>query len=80
MVRWIALAFGCVLVLLGLACLNYTKAGTIQHHQEWAAASGMPAPSATILWAGAASGALGAFLVGFSAAKLKRTCAVDPAD
>ena len=57
---------GVALVAFGFGCFNYTKPSTIQHHQEWAAEKGMPAPSDNVLRGGMGSAALGAFVIGFS--------------
>ena len=64
--RWIPIAAGVLLVAFGLACFNYTKPSTLQHHQEWAREHAMLAPSDTVFWAGVGSVALGAFVLGFS--------------
>ncbi len=64
--RWIPIAAGVLLVAFGLACFNYTKPSTLQHHQEWARANAMLAPSNTVFWSGVSSVAFGAFVLGFS--------------
>jgi hypothetical protein len=56
----------------GLACLNYTKASTIDHHIEWAAEEGMPAPSPGLFRAGIAGSVIGAFLLGGAGKRRKR--------
>ena len=58
------LVVGIGLAAFGFFCLNYTNGFGIEHHAEWAAAHGMPAPTYTIFLAGAAIGALGSGLVG----------------
>jgi hypothetical protein len=55
---------GALLALFGFLCLNYTNGSGSEHHAEWAAAHGLPAPSHAIFIAGAALGALGSGLVG----------------
>lgn len=60
--RWVGIAIGVVLVALGLGCVNYTKQSTLEHHREWAAARGVPAPSKGIFYGGIASIALGVVL------------------
>ena len=67
--RWVLVVIGVVLVGSGAACLNYVKAETIEHHREWAAARGMPAPSATIQWGGLAAAVVGGFVLGLAAAR-----------
>ena len=47
--RWIPVAIGFLLLAFGLACLNYTKPGTLPHLQEWAHEHAKPAPSNTVL-------------------------------
>ena len=53
------------LLLFGLACLNYTKAGGLEHHREFAAQHHLPPPSEPILYGGVLSTVVGAALVGF---------------
>ncbi len=69
--RWCPVAIGLLLVALGLACLNYTKADAFEYHQAWSQQRGAPAPSSTILWGGAGFTAIGAFVLGFSFARRK---------
>ncbi len=64
------IVIGLVLVGFGLGCVNYTKPGTIQYHQQWATTNGRPAPSDAVLWGGAGSAVFGAFAVGFGVARL----------
>ena len=63
--RWALVVIGLLLLGFGVACFNYTKPGSLEGHQEWAAAHGRPAPTETIFWGGAVSVAAGAFVVGF---------------
>jgi len=58
-----------VVLLFGLACLNYTQATGIEHHRAWAAEHGMPGPTQTIFYAGAAATALGGIAFGVALAK-----------
>ncbi len=67
--RWGPMVIGLLLFAFGLASLNYTKAETFQHHQEWARERGVAAPSNTIFWGGVGSAVLGAFVLGFSLAR-----------
>lgn len=53
------------LLVLGILCLNYTKAFGVEHHYEYAAEHGVPAPSGTIYFAGVGLTALGAGALGF---------------
>ncbi len=61
--RWSAVAFGIVLIGLGLACFNYTKQSTLEHHQEWAREHNRPAPSRAIFLGGIGSGVVGVVVV-----------------
>jgi hypothetical protein len=49
---------------LGFGCLNYTVDGKADHHREWAAEKGLPAPSNAIFPLGLAGLGGGGFLVG----------------
>jgi len=40
---------GGTLLVFGLSCLNYTEAGGLDHHREFAEAHGLPGPSQSIL-------------------------------
>ena len=57
---------GAVLILFGLGCLNYTKAGGLQHHTEVAERYGLPRPSERILLTGVASLLIGAGTIGYA--------------
>jgi len=50
--RWIELIFGLLIAVAGFFCLNFTNGFGIDHHREWAAKHGMPAPSEGIFDAG----------------------------
>ena len=63
--RWLLALGGAALVVFGLLCLNYTKAGDWERHTQSAAKLGLPPPSEPILFGGAAAIALGAAAVGF---------------
>ena len=65
------LVIGLLLVLVGFLCLNYTKAFGVEHHTEWAAEHGLPAPNNTIFLAGAASLALGGLVTGRAVGRRK---------
>lgn len=69
--RWAAVVVGLAVAAFGIACFNYTKPGTLAHHQAWAGEHGRLAPSDGILWAGAAAAVLGAFAAGFGIARLR---------
>jgi len=56
---------------VGIACFNYTKPGTLEHHQAWASEHGRPAPTNTILWSGAVSAVIGSLAIGFGVAGRK---------
>lgn len=64
--------FALLVAGFGIACLNYTAFGNHEHHVEWAADAGMPAPSTEIFLGGAAAAVLGGFLLGRAS---KRTVA-----
>ncbi len=55
-----------VLLVLGLACLNYTTDTGAEHHREWAAEHDLPPPSPAIFYGGAVATVLGALLFGRS--------------
>jgi len=57
---------GALLLVFGLACLNYTKADGLEHHQEVARRYGLPPPGNPILYGGVAAVVVGAGLVGYS--------------
>jgi hypothetical protein len=62
---WVGAA-GAVFLLLGLGCLNYTRAETRDHHLEAAARLGLPPPGPGIHWLGMVATTLGAGVVGFA--------------
>ncbi len=64
--RLVPVVIGVLLLAFGLACLNYTKPATLQHHQEWATQNARLAPSNTVFWSGVGSAALGAFVLGWA--------------
>lgn len=70
--RWGPVLIGLVLLAFGIACLNYTKPGTVEHHRAWADEHARPAPGDGILWGGAGAAVVGAFGLGFGAAGLAR--------
>ena len=61
-----ALILGLLLLVFGIACLNYTTAEGADHHRQWAAGKGLPEPSRAIFFLGVACTAAGAGSVGFS--------------
>jgi len=65
--RYLAAALALFLILLGLGCLNYTKAGGLEGHTEFAVEHGLPKPSEGILFAGAGAIAFGAGILGYLA-------------
>jgi hypothetical protein len=54
-----------MLLLFGLASLNYTKVKGLEYRQTWAGRHGLPPPSPTIYYGGLASVVLGSGLLGF---------------
>ncbi len=67
--RLILVAAGVVLLVLGLACLNYMRPGNREHHRGWAEAHNMPPPSRTIFVGGVASAVAGTGLAAFALLK-----------
>jgi hypothetical protein len=63
--RWTLSLLGTLLLVFGLACLNYTRAANWEHHQEFARLHNLPPPSSGILYGGVASVVLGSGTVGF---------------
>ena len=74
---WAPIVIGLGLLGVGIACFNYTKPGTLEYHQAWAIDNDRPAPSDTVLWAGAVSAVIGSLAVGFAVAGLARGRDVD---
>jgi hypothetical protein len=64
--RWLLGLAGLILLVFGLACLNYTKADGLEHHQEFARRTGLPPPEPPILYGGVAATVFGAGLMGFA--------------
>jgi hypothetical protein len=56
---------GLLLAVFGLLCLNYTNGFGIEHHAEWAAEHGAPAPAYPIFVAGAVLVGLGTGVIGW---------------
>jgi hypothetical protein len=69
--RWVLGFFGVILLVFGLACLNYTKADGLEHHREVARIHNLPPPSDPILYGGVVSLILGAGTIGFVLARNK---------
>jgi hypothetical protein len=74
--RWLLSVVGLFLLLIGLLCLNYTKADALEHHREFARRNNLPQPGSPILWGGAASISLGSALIGYVIATNRRISAV----
>jgi hypothetical protein len=74
--RWAVVALGFALLLFGLGCLNYTKAGGLEHHTNFAREHGLPPPSERILFLGALALIIGAGLEGYAIGKGARPAAV----
>jgi hypothetical protein len=56
---------GIVLLVFGLACLNYTKASGLEHHRAFAREHHLPEPGNGILLGGVVAVSLGSALVGY---------------
>ncbi len=69
---WAPVVIGVLLLGVGIACFNYTKPGTLEYHQAWAAENGRPGPTDTVLWGGVVSAVLGSLAVGLGAGGLMR--------
>ena len=63
--HWLLTITGAFLLLFGLGCLNYTKAGGLEHHTRFAIEHGLPKPSEAILKVGAAAIMAGSGLLGY---------------
>ena len=66
---WLGLALGVLVMLFGLACLNYNYFDGIEHHFEWAEANGLPTPSGWIFDVGLALAPIGGGIIGWRLAK-----------
>ena len=65
-VRWMIAMVGAALLVFGFFCLNYTKAGTVDRHTEFAIRHGLPQPSRSIFYGGVLAVAVGAGAVGYT--------------
>jgi len=70
---WLVITAGTGILLFGLGCLNYTKAHSLEHHQQQALRYHLPAPSPMIFRFGVTSTAVGAGLLGFGAGSRKKS-------
>lgn len=61
----VTISIGVVLLVFGLACLNYTAAEGRDHHREFAARYGLPGPSKGIQYGGLLSLVVGAAMIGY---------------
>ena len=52
MMKVLALVVILGLIVFGWSCLNYTVAFNLEHHNEFAERTGLPAPSPVIYWMG----------------------------
>lgn len=62
--RWLVGLAGTLALAFGLACLNYTRAEGLEHHQAVARRHGLPEPGASIFYIGVAAVVLGAGALG----------------
>ena len=65
-IRWVLAVVAGIVLGLGLGCLNYTKAETLEHHLQWAAEHGAPEPGPTLFRVGVLATIIGAGLLGFA--------------
>ena len=56
---------GLGLIFFGLACLNYSKESTLEHHTRWAEEHGAPPPGRGIFVGGVGSIGIGVGTAGF---------------
>jgi hypothetical protein len=63
--RWLTGILGTLVLVFGLACLNYTKADGLEHHRAVAARHNLPPPSETILLGGVMAVVVGSATVGY---------------
>lgn len=64
--KLVKLALAGIVLAFGLMCLNYTKAGTLEHHASWAQEHDLPPPSQRLFLAGVAGVALGSAAFGYA--------------
>jgi hypothetical protein len=64
--RWLVGVIGGLLLVFGLACLNYTKADALEHHRAAARRHNLPPPSPPIFYGGVLSAVVGATGIGFT--------------
>ena len=64
--RWLIGIAGALLLLFGVLCLNYTKIGTYERHNQFAQEHGWPAPGQGIVYLGMLFAPLGGGLIGFA--------------
>lgn len=57
---------GIVVTGLGIGCLNYTTAGNVEHHREWALEHGVPGPGRSIYLLGLACTVGGSGMIGWA--------------
>ena len=69
--RWFVVAFGALLLVFGLGCLNYTETEGLEHHRAQAVRYDLPPPSRTLFLLGVASTSVGAGLAGFGLARTR---------
>lgn len=63
---WALMVAGMVVLVFGLGCLNYTKAGpSLARHTQVARERGWPEPQAAIFYTGAAAAVVGSAAVGY---------------
>ena len=67
--RVLSVALGAILIVFGLACVNYTKPSGLEHHREWAAQHNAPPPNDTILIGGVVGVGAGVGLIGLGVSR-----------
>lgn len=60
-----------LLLLFGLACLNYTKVAGLEYRRAWAERHELPPPGRTIYYGGLACVVIGSGLLGFLFGQLR---------
>ena len=68
----LAIILSFVVIVFGLACLNYTQHTGWDHHMEFAKENGLPEPSYGLFVTGVALAVIGAISFGFAMGRRRR--------